>query len=140
MNTPTVRALTAEQPWASCIAYATKRVINQHEPTDYRGLLLLHAGHRIDHHAWSLPLTRPLLRRPLTTSAVIAVARLDDCHADDGFCTLWSARDRWHWRLTDIVALAKPVPWPGGTGALWAPPAPLLTNPRIAEALEVARA
>ncbi|GHC52313.1 hypothetical protein [Streptomyces cinnamoneus] len=140
MNTSVVRALTVSQPWASAIAYGTQRVINHPEPTDYRGPLLVHAGHRTDFHAWRTPLTRPFLRRPQPTGAVLAVAWLEDCHPGDGYCTLWSLRDMWHWRLSTVTCLASPVPWHNDSPGPWAPPALLRANPRIVEALEAARA
>lgn len=140
MNHTDVRVLTLRQPWASCIAYGTKRIDNRPQPTDYRGVVLVHAGPNTDHTAWNLPLTRPFLRRPLPSIAILAVALLEGCHPDDGYCTLWSAHERWHWRLTAVVRLARLVPCPGGTDRLWTPPAPLLANPRICEALEAARA
>ncbi|MFI9200546.1 hypothetical protein [Streptomyces sp. NPDC053048] len=140
MNTADVRGLTMSQPWASCMAYGTRRVHSHVRLTGHRGPVLIHAGSATDHSAWNLPMTRPFLLRPLPMSAVLAVARLDDCHADDGYCSLWSLRGYSHWCLTNVVALDKPVPWPGGSSALWIPPAPLLANPRVAEALEAARA
>ncbi|MFI6489868.1 ASCH domain-containing protein [Streptomyces sp. NPDC050564] len=131
---PEVRALTLWQPWASCIAYGTKRIENRTWPTDYRGIVLIHAGRTTDRHAWDVPLTRPFLRRPQPRGAVLAVARLADCHQDDGWCTLWSAPGQWHWKLTDIRTLSKPLDCRGERG-LWTP-APAL----VASVLEVAGA
>ncbi|RPF31537.1 ASCH domain-containing protein [Streptomyces sp. TLI_185] len=98
---PEVCALTLWQPWASCIAYGTKRIENRRWATDYRGWLLIHAG------------------------AILGWARLDDCHQDDGMCTLWSAPGQWHWHLADVHRLARPVSCPGARG-LWTPTPALL--------------
>ncbi|MBT2505296.1 ASCH domain-containing protein [Streptomyces sp. ISL-98] len=133
-----VRALTLWQPWASCIAYGTKRVENRPWPTDHGGPVLIHAGQTIDPNAQDLPMTRAFLRRSQPKGAIVAVALLDGCHADDGYCTLWSARGRWHWHLTNVTALAAPLPWPGARG-LWIPPASLLASTVLASALEAAR-
>ncbi|MFE7774502.1 ASCH domain-containing protein [Streptomyces sp. NPDC057445] len=133
-----VLALTLRQPWASAIAYGTKRIENRDWPTDHRGLILIHAGRTLDPNAHDAPLARPFLRRPFPRGAVVAVARLDGCHPDDGWCTLWSARGRYHWRLTDVIPLAVPLPVPGARG-LWTPPAGLLASPLLTDALEASR-
>ncbi|MFJ8779756.1 ASCH domain-containing protein [Streptomyces sp. NPDC102476] len=128
-----VRALTLWQPWASAIAYGTKRIENRRWATDYRGWLLIHAGVTIDPAAKYAVMARPFLNRPQPVSAVLGWARLDDCHADDGMCTLWSARGQWHWHLTDVHRLPRPVPWPGARG-LWTPTPDLLDQIREAAA------
>lgn len=120
-----VRALTLWQPWASAIAYGTKRIENRRWSTDYRGWILLHAGATIDPAAKYAVMARPFLNRPQPVSAVLGWARLDDCHSDDGMCTLWSALGQWHWHLTDVHRLPRPVPWPGTRG-LWTPAPALL--------------
>ncbi|MEV0174454.1 hypothetical protein AB0I00_25445 [Streptomyces sp. NPDC050803] len=128
---PAVRALTLWQPWASCIAYGTKRIENRRWATDYRGWLLIHAGRTIDPDARGVPLARPFLLRPQPSSAVLGWARLDDCHTDDGWCSLWSAPGQWHWHLTDVRPLGSPVPCPGARG-LWTPNPSLLDQIREA--------
>jgi ASCH domain len=133
---PEVRGLTLWQPWASCIAYGTKRIENRTWSTGYRGLLLVHAGRFHDARAKDLPMTQPFLRRRQPYGAVVAVARLEDCHRDDGYCSLWSAHERWHWKLTDVTALKTPVSCSGARG-LWIPPAWLLAAPGLARLLEV---
>ena len=126
------------QPWASAIAYGTKRIENRTWPTDHRGLVLIHAGRTLDPNAHDAPLARPFLRRPFPRGAIVAVARLDGCHEDDGWCTLWSARGRYHWRLTQATPLPTPLSWPGARG-LWTPPPGLLAAPLLADAMEAAR-
>ncbi len=68
------------QPWASAIAYGTKRIENRTWPTDHRGLVLIHAGRTLDPNARDAPLARPFLRRPYPRGAIVAVARLEGCH------------------------------------------------------------
>lgn len=115
-----IRALTVWQPWASCIAYGTKRIENRLWETKYRGRILIHAGHTLDRYAYGFPLARPFLKRPQPHGAVIAVGRIVDCHQDDGYCTLWSAPGRWHWRFTDVRPLLHPLFCRGARG-LWIP-------------------
>lgn len=131
---PTVRALTLWQPWATCIVRGTKRIENRSWGTDYRGLLLIHAGKTLDLRAHQVPLTRPFLRRPLPFGAILAVARLIGCHPDDGWCSLWAQPGGWHWHIADVTPLSRPIPYPGERG-LWTPPAELLITKPLALAL-----
>lgn len=135
----TVRGLTVWQPWATCIALGTKRIENRSWATAYRGLLLIHAGKSLDLRADQVALTRPFLRRPLPFGAILAVARLIGCHRDDGWCSLWAQPGGWHWQLTDVIPLSKPIPYPGERG-LWIPPAELLGTKPLALALEAVTA
>ena len=67
-----MKALTISQPYASLIASGEKWVENRTWPTDYRGLLAIHAGkgtQYLDKH--------DLNEYP--TGCVIAVAKLIDC-------------------------------------------------------------
>lgn len=61
----------------------------------------------------------------LPVGAVVAVARLVDCHPDDGPCTPWSAEGQWHWVLDDVQPLPVPVPCRGAL-SLWTVPADVL--------------
>ncbi|MBC9716888.1 ASCH domain-containing protein [Streptomyces sp. TRM66268-LWL] len=124
-----VRALTLWQPWASAMAYGTKRIENRRWATDYRGWVLIHAGLTTDREAWDLPLARPFLKRPQPRGAILAVGRLVDCHENDGYCTLWSAPGQWHWKFTDLRTLVKPLPWSGARG-LWTPTPQLVASVR----------
>lgn len=133
-----VLGLTLRQPWASAIAYGTKRIENRAWPTDHRGLILIHAGRTLDPNAHDAPLARPFLRRPYPKGAIVAVARLDGCHTDDGWCTLWSKPGHYHWRLSTVTPLAAPLPCPGARG-LWTPPAALLASSLLTDALEASR-
>ncbi|MBC9716857.1 ASCH domain-containing protein [Streptomyces sp. TRM66268-LWL] len=126
---PEVRALTLWQPWASAMAYGTKRIENRRWATDYRGWVLIHAGLTLDRQAYDLPLARPFLKRPQPRGAIVAVSRLVDCHENDGYCTLWSTPGQWHWEFTDLRTLARPLPWPGARG-LWTPTPQLIASVR----------
>lgn len=113
-----MRALTLVQPWADLVAHGGKTTENRTWPTRYRGPLLIHAGTRIDPAAASRTAG---LRLPDTRGAVIAAARLTDCHRDRGCCRPWGEPGAWHWTLTGITALPAPVPCRGNR-RLWTPP------------------
>jgi len=101
--TEEMRALTVKQPWAHMIASRGKTVENRIWPTDYRGLLAIHAGaysgwdrdaesSPVALEAWKrtagtdaagnarTPLTRGEAASFLAFGAVIAVAELSGCH------------------------------------------------------------
>lgn len=133
MNTiTTLRALTVRQPWATCIASGRKTVENRTWNTTYRGPLAIHAGARGDAHArddraMAVRIDAAVNAVPehfYCGGAVLAVARLADCHPyRPGCCgSLWAEQwpDVWHWVFADIRRLAVPV---GATGrlGLWIP-------------------
>ncbi|OEV14060.1 hypothetical protein [Streptomyces nanshensis] len=142
-----VRALTVWQPWTFAIAEGFKATENRTRRTHYRGRLLLHSGQRLDEHVSIVRWSRDAASRldqlggrsnfwnartaipsrfhspppTLALSAVIAVATLTDCHpAAAGCCAPWGEPGVFHWTLSDVVALDKPVPCPGRQG-LWRP-------------------
>ncbi|MEK8141717.1 hypothetical protein NKH18_01090 [Streptomyces sp. M10(2022)] len=91
----------------------------------WRGWVLLHAGKAQPEPAVLRdPLVATAIRgRELHRGAVIGVARLTDCHLDQGpeHCTSpWAQRDVHHLVLADVHELPLPVP---ATGALpaWKP-------------------
>jgi hypothetical protein len=124
-----MKALTIRQPWADAIAQSTKRVENRTWPLPARHVgarILIHAAAALDRHA-ALPPQHPANgARPGHRSAVIAVATLTGCHLDDGCCAPWGQRQVFHWALTDVVPLDRPVPCRGALG-LWTPPGDVLT-------------
>jgi hypothetical protein len=157
-----VRALTIQQPWAQCVAErgpTAKRVENRGRVVRYRGEVAIHAGER-----WSKRGQRDWRVQRLLWSgrdlddgatgffslghamgAVIAVARIVDCHpavlvstewdvgedADEACCWPWGdltyAGQRLgerccnHVVLDDVRPLADPVPAKGALG-LWTLP------------------
>jgi len=127
-----VRALTVRQPHAACIAYAGKTIENRVQRWSYRGPVLIHAGATIDRAARKHPPMAAVIRGlQLEQRAVIAVARIVDCHADDGECTPWSLPGHNHYVLKDVTALPLPVPYERGQLGLWLPPAELVARVRL---------
>ncbi|MCX4707171.1 ASCH domain-containing protein [Streptomyces sp. NBC_01373] len=127
-----MRALTIRQPWATAITYADKRVENRVWPTSYRGPVLIHAGKQLDRRHG--PMVAAVVRGlQLELGAVLAVARITDCHEDDGECTPWSASGNFHLVLDEVTTLPLPISWPGAQ-QLWTPPTVLVD--RVREQLE----
>jgi hypothetical protein len=100
------------------VAYLGKDIENRGHHRTYRGLILIHAGLRVDRRA----LQEMPAGLALPKKAVVAVARITGMHTDcDGQCSKWAQPDAaWHWQLADIHALTRPVPVPGAQG-LWIP-------------------
>ncbi|WP_331737314.1 hypothetical protein OG520_44670 (plasmid) [Streptomyces sp. NBC_00984] len=119
-----IGGITIRQPWATCIL-AGKNPENRPANWPWRGWVLLHAGKaNPDSTLLRDPLVATAIRgRELHLGAVIGVARLTDCHPDQGseHCTSpWAHRDVHHLVLNDVHELPLPVP---ATGALpaWKP-------------------
>lgn len=126
-----MKALTVRQPWADAIAHGTKRVENRTWRTGCRGLVLIHAGASEDHTARlsrdvPLELTENIGTWPDVRGAVIAIARITNCHMCDGSCSPWAEHGVWHWTLTSVQPLAEPVPCRGRL-QLWTPPEDVVT-------------
>jgi len=105
-----VKALTVRQPWASLIISGEKSIENRARRTNYRGLLLVHAGRRDDppmECAGALP-----------RGAIIGSVRLVDCVRDSP--SEWAVVGAWHWVLADPRAFDTPIPCTGQLG-LWRP-------------------
>jgi hypothetical protein len=127
-----VRALTVKQPWASLIAMGIKDIENRTwVPAQFHGPILIHAGASVDKQAMqraqvtgSLGGTR---LDELPTSAIVAVVGTVRAHRDSigGHCEPWGLDDCWHWVLSDVRQLPKPIPATGRLG-LWIPGADLL--------------
>ncbi|MGA4960246.1 hypothetical protein [Streptomyces lavendulocolor] len=90
----------------------------------WRGWLLLHTSQQIDRPALRVPLIARTVRgRELPTGAVIGVARLTGCHQDpDGSppCTEFAQPGAWHLEISNVQALALPIPARGQLGP-WRP-------------------
>ncbi|MER5973303.1 hypothetical protein ABT112_26855 [Streptomyces sp. NPDC002055] len=118
-----IRGITIRQPWATCIL-AGKRTENRPVHWPWRGWILLHSGKQLDRAALRDPLVATAIRdRELHRGAVIGVARLTDCHLDQGPepCTSpWAQRDVHHLILADVHELPLPVPVRGALSA-WKP-------------------
>lgn len=114
-----VRGLTVRQPWADAIAFHGKTIENRGRRSNYRGLVLIHAGQTRD-EVEGAPEDLPDAR-----GAVIATAQLAGCHICNGDCSPWADPGEWHWELADVTALSEPVPFRGALG-LWTPPPELV--------------
>ncbi|WP_372412036.1 hypothetical protein [Streptomyces luteireticuli] len=118
-----IRGITIRQPWATCVL-AGKNPENRPKPWTWRSWVLLHAGQTLERTVLHDPLVATAIRgRELHRGAVIGVARLTDCHQDEGsaLCTSpWAQRDAHHLVLADVQELALPVPAKGALGA-WKP-------------------
>ena len=114
-----MRALTIRQPWADAIARGEKKIENRTRRTAFRGKLLIHAGLTGDRQA-VLDGVRPGAD---VRGAVLAVAELVGCHQDANPaapCDPWGLPNQWHWELSDVRPLPRPVPAKGCLG-LWLP-------------------
>jgi hypothetical protein len=112
-----LRGLTLWQPWATCVQRLGKDTENRPRRTNYRGLVLVHAGLKVDREA----MRRIGEGHPMPRGAVLAIARIVDAHNQcDGSCSKWAFPDVWHWQLSDVVALTEPVRASGAQG-LWVP-------------------
>ncbi|MEU9983756.1 hypothetical protein [Streptomyces sp. NPDC050856] len=119
-----IRGITIRQPWATCIL-AGKCPENRPANWPWRGWVLIHAGKaKPDPALLRDPLVATAIRgRELHRGAVIGVARLTDCHLDQGpeRCTsLWAQRGAHHLVLDDVRELPLPVPAAGALPA-WRP-------------------
>lgn len=115
-------ALTIHQPWAGAIAHHGKHVENRvwTPPAAAIGQrLLIHAGAQRDPYA--------LVNGPEfeVQRAIVAVATLAGTHRGVGCCHPWGEPDVWHWELTDVQPLARPVT-AKGRQRLWHAPADAL--------------
>lgn len=130
MTARPTRALTVRQPWADAITHGGKPVENRTWPVP-RGLvgvrLLIHAGGGTDPLAqFALPAGTDRSGWPGTRSAVISVLDLSGCHFEtEGCCARWGQPQVFHWELTNVVPLDRPVPCAGRLG-LWVPPQDVL--------------
>lgn len=143
-----MRGLTLRQPWATLIAHHGKRIENRQWTTRYRGPLLIHAGLGFDADAAGWARGRPDLPYPHSApptgypaGSVVAVATLTDIHScpvegEAHPCPVaanpWAqSHARYHWILTEVRALAEPVPARGALG-LWRPSPALVATVRAA--------
>jgi hypothetical protein len=137
-----MRGLTIHQPWAWAIATGEKPPENRGRRTHYRGPIAIHAGKTWSRYGATDPRVLDAAHRILGTAleiipgdsphtprgAVVAVARLADCHpAAGGCCAPWGDDTHgdgpaYHWVLAQVQKLAVPVSCRGAQG-LWPVPA-----------------
>lgn len=125
------RVLTVRPPWGGLIAAGLKDIENRTWPTRHRGPVLIHssAGPR-DTPAFPIDPAR-VPEHLQARGCVLAHATLADCHqAAPGCCaSLWAEPfdGIWHWALTQVRALPRPIPAKGRLG-LWRPGPALLAE------------
>jgi hypothetical protein len=102
-------------------------------PSQFHGPTLIHAGAAVDKAAYDHEHVRKALFQAvgcdeLPTSSIVAVVGNVVAHRDSigGHCEPWGLDDCWHWVLSDVRRLPKPVPAKGRLG-LWIPNADLLS-------------
>lgn len=115
-----MRALTVLQPWAWLIIHGGKDVENRRWPTEYRGLLAIHAGRSaraLARSGWEPP-----EGVELEFGKIIGVVELFDVLplSKMGKKSHW-AEGPWCWRLRKPISI-EPVACRGQLG-LWIPPA-----------------
>ena len=124
-----MKALTIRQPWAGAIAHQTKRVENRtwKLPATHEGArILIHAGAQPDRHAQVHGDHLDVY------SADVAVATITGCHWSDEWqcCGYWAFEKAYHWTLTDVVPLPKPVTDVKGRLGIWTPDTDLIAAVR----------
>jgi hypothetical protein len=110
-----VRALSVRQPWASLIATAGgKTVENRTWSTAHRGPLLICAGRRPDREAAAaLIASGVLLPEDQPTGVTVCTVELVNVTRDHP--SPWSIPGQWHWILTDPRPV-DPFPLSGRLG------------------------
>lgn len=135
--TTKIRALSIRQPWASLIMAGHKPVENRSRRTNYRGLLMVHAGLTIDRSPEAQTLAARY-RVPQPTGAFLGTVDLHGCHQmpELDWCDCdqtWaqathSGRLAWHWLVRNPIQFLRPVPGRGALG-LFVPPNQLTVPP-----------
>ena len=121
-----MKAITIKQPWASLIVDGVKDIENRTWPTNYRGLVLVHAG-----SAKQYPFTRILTpyqieeadgkldyKQPFDVlfpkGAIIGTVNIVDCVTNHP--SIWAERVKWqeekqiyNWILSNPVRFDKPI-------------------------------
>lgn len=126
----TLKGITVRLPWAWAIAQGHTKINNCAESTGHRGLIAIHAGGAFEDHEIGrvAGLTRRSVKDVVATcqlrEVVVAVAQLVDICAGGPFCECgdWAQPGSSHWRLANVVPLARPVPVRGQVGLWELPP------------------
>lgn len=138
-HTPTIKALSLWQPWASLMAAGVKRHETRHWATAYRGPIAVHAAKTLDLAGAPDLLCEavhgPYWSRDLPRGVVIAVGRLTACDPAERVADHLTpadraagnfARGRFAWRVEDVRRLVEPIPLIGRQGLFnWTLPADL---------------
>jgi hypothetical protein len=107
-----MKTLTIKQPWVDRLVNGSKRYEYRSWRTNYRGVLLIHAGKSLDPSGLATPEELAAPR-----GAIVAVGRIIDCLREDAYQTNWS------WDIRGIVRFEIPVACQGKLG-LWECTAP----------------
>lgn len=137
-----MRALTVRQPHAWAVTHAGQPLLNLSWRTRRIGRVAIHAASALPYlfnleeeidcvAKLSGNATAAVWEGARTRGAICAVARLEAVCDDARFsvlpdrvpcrCGPWALPGRYHWRLTEVRALAEPVPATGRQG-LWKVP------------------
>ncbi len=112
--------LTVRQPWAWALTAGVKDVENRGWRTAHRGLLVIHAGAKVDPAGYlfcrRLGLTVP---DDVALGAAVGTVELDGCVWDSR--SPWAMKDHWNWLVTWSASFSDPVPMRGMPGLFRAP-------------------
>lgn len=122
-----IRGLTLWQPWAWCIAHATKRIENRPwKPWSGVTHVAIHAGKVFDAGSVADICQRLVIdrlpREARQTAAIVAVARIAGCitsHADVPDDQVPWFFGPFGWVLADVRPLPVPLPFARGAMGLW---------------------
>lgn len=110
-------ALSIRQPWAWAVASGIKDVENRVWTTRYRGVVLIHAGLRVDPAGLEIMRRRRVKMPPtLTVGAIIGRATLIDIVSDSR--SRWAVEGQFHF-VFEKARLTRPVLCKGQLGLFW---------------------
>ena len=123
-----MKAITLTQPWATLIAIGAKRIETRSWRTNYRGPLAIHASKALPAYQFRSVLEAHGFHGfyDLPFGNIVATCELIDCvqitpdnvpPAPEFYYGDYTA-GRWAWHLSNVIALAKPIPAKGSLG-LW---------------------
>jgi len=123
-----MKAITLTQPWATLVAILVKQIETRSWRTFYRGPLAIHAGKKFSpcFDSRILKVLEANCIYELPTGVIVATCTLvriiriypDNVPPAPEFYFGDYTAGRWAWHLSDVVALAKPIPARGSLG-LW---------------------
>lgn len=122
-------ALTLYQPWATAIVRGAKTIENRGWSTDYRGLLLIHAGKKWDADGAAWIYDTFDLEFGADTSvrgAIVGAVDLVEVTSDPEEADPWAFEGSYHWRLGNAIAFETPIPMRGKLGLWSADPSAIL--------------
>jgi hypothetical protein len=115
-----MKALSVRQPWAWGLIHGPKRIENRTWRTEYRGLLLIHAGVSRAELGRCLELPGCPDPRDLAFGALIGIVRLIDCVPLDEVLGQPFAEGPWCWITAEPQAI-EPYPYRGALSLFQVP-------------------